>query len=663
MENKNKASRVARLRKGMASAILVASLATTFAPVLTASAEVLEYPTENAYKTANTAQYVIDINPMIGTTAGFTPHGGVYSVRQVARYTRTGERIEVDGTARTVTLTADNNNQIRVDADGEYEITPVQRIPGFLKDLGATEETDGTSGSTPVDAQGFYRYAFPLIASGVPSADQVVNFQPKLREARADLEIEKLGDTGQPLGGIEFEIFQRYDAQLNATYADGAESVGTVSTGSDGKVTLPDLIEGRYYFVEDAGSVADRYLPDTRKIEFDVVVASDEETVSIVATDEGDITTVGNNVRGYQTGNTITRFNYIDPTQNAEQTYQSVKSTYVGTGYDTATENRGSATGNNNGIVYVNTNGTLEFSSSVDIPKNFNDFENFSIVDTLDDKVTLNEDSVQLRIMNNNDGLVSTHDLADFGGDFTANGQEITINALGSNLRSALVADGVDYIVLTYSADVDTDEIAKGLEYETLSFTQTLDTDATLLDGTNPSKTTVNETSVRVREGRIVVDKVASDGQGTKLEGAEFQLYRPVVDGETAEFTEDGIGWVKATNPRGDNANYHGATNANGVLSFDELPYGEYLIRETKAPEGYRINSQSTRVSLVDGETAFTDGANQTITQIQNMRRSQIFPGTGTTGNILTIMAIAVAGTTFVAVTVKKRKGLGSEEA
>ena len=662
MKNNIKSGRVVRMRRGFASALLIATLATQIAPLTQVSADELDYTYSEGtpYKTANTKQYVIDINPMIGagqvgageTKKDIAPQGGSYQVQRVARYTLKGERIAVDESPQMVTLTSDDNNRILVDGDGEYKITPVGRIPGFLKDLGATTENDVLTGDRTVEPQGHYIYAFPLIDNGVPSGEQEVDFQPKLREARTDLEIIKLGDDQTtPLAGVTFSVYQKKNAQTNETFADGANKIGTATTGADGRLEFTNLIEGSYYFVEE-GAVPDRYLPNTQKIEFDVQVAENQETVNIVATDAKDIQTVGNNIRGIQTGNTITRVNYVDPAQNKEQTYQTVKGNYS----QAENTTKGLATGSNEGIVYLNTTGYVDYSSSVDIPKNFNDFNEFSVVDTVSDKLTIQEDSVALRVVGK-DGSLGTYTLADLGADFTVEGQEIKINAKGSELSKHLEATGVDYMVLTYQAKVDTTEIAEGVQYETLTTSQTIKADAMDTDGVNPSGTTVHATDVRIQEGKIVVDKDANDGQQTPLEDAEFQLYRPVTEGEEAEITNDGIGWVKASNPR-TKANYAGATNAEGQLEFGNLPYGEYLIVETKAPTGYRLNNEPTRVTLTEEneDLAFVDGENTVVSTIENMRRNQIFPGTGTTGNVLTLVALTVAGATLVGVTIKKRK-------
>ena len=663
MRKENQVGKVGRFKRGLASAMLVATLAAQVAPLATVSAEQLNYEhgSEDVYKTIDTAQYRVNVNPMISIgreAVEFTPQGGKYNVQQIASYTSAGERVPVEGEVQTLNLKPNEVNDILLSEDGEYRITPLERVPGFYKDLGATTVVDAVGETTEVEASGEYLYAFPLIEAGVASEGQTVEFQPKLEEALADLEIEKLGDDGQPLANVTFEVYKVYDAQLHEEYGLGQNLVGTATTGSEGKVTIADLIEGRYYFVETEESVPSTYLPDSRRVEFDVRVGEDELSSAIVATDEDDIATVGNNIRGFQTGDTITRYNYIDPVQNPEETFTSVSaedywSRVEGSMYVNTTQ--GIATGEGEGIVYVNTNGSVDLASSVDIPKNFNDFETFSIVDELDERLTIDAGSIELRVIDNDTGVLNTIALGD-NEALVHDGQTITLNAKDPAIASILEADNVDLITLTYTASVDTDEIAEGLEFVELTNTQTIDADNHLRDEGNEQGVTTRTTTLQVKEGRIIVDKDASDREGTALADADFQLYRKVEAHEEieGELSHGGFDWVKAENPR-TGANYFGTTDENGEIVFDSVPFGEYLLVETRAPEGYRLNNNHREIEI-NHDTVFNgEGANTHVETVTNMRRSQIFPGTGTMGNIVTLSVLAVAGGSLVYVTVKKK--------
>lgn len=647
--------KVGRFKRGLASAMLVATLASQVAPLATVSAEQLNYKHDSGevYKTIDTAQYRINVAPMMGSGVGdktVNPQGGTYRVEQIAEYTRTGERKPVTGTAQILNLKPSEVNDILLSGDGEYKITPVERVPGYLNDLGATSKLDAEGNpedlATP---KGHYIYAFPLINEGVPSKDQLVNFQPKLDEALATLEVEKIGDDqSTPLAGIDFTVYKTFDAK---TQVNTEVRVGTGKTDSSGKVSFENLIEGSYYFVEEDATVPATYLPDVRKVEFDVRVGSDGRSTAIISTDKKDIETVGNNIRGKQTGDTITRYNYVDPAQNIEETYQSVAGKDYWDSYINTTQ--GQSTGTGEGIVYVDTNGRVSIASSVDVPKNFNDYSTFVFTDTIDARLTIVPDSFELRITQKDSGVVRQYNITDSKA-IQFDGQTITVDAKHPDIVAEFEKLDVDYAILTYDATVDTAEIAEGTVFEELTNTQTLRADSKLEDGNNIVNETVRTTNLRVREGKVVVDKITNDGQDTKLAGAEFQLYRTAQPEESVDFSYKGEGWIKATNPRtGDN--YFGTTDEDGNLEFANLPFGEYLLVETKAPEGYRINNNHKRIVIKDG-TDFNGGVNTVTETVKNMRSSQIFPGTGTTGNIITLVALAVAGGTLVTVTVKKRK-------
>src|SRR5699024_52925 len=185
-------------------------------------------------------------------------------------------------------------------------------------------------------------------------------------------------------------------------------------------------------------------------------------------------------------------------------------------------------------------------------------------------------DSIELRVLNDKEGVLGTYKLSNVA-DLVHDGQTITLNAKGSAIKGKLEADGVHSILLTYKATVDTKDIVEGVEFEELTSTQAITADKALTDNGNTSVTTTHTTNIRVREGRVVIDKETNDGENTPLEDADFQLYEPT-DG-AGELSYGGKNWNKAENPRnGDN--YFGTTNEDGQLIFENVPYGEYLIVE-----------------------------------------------------------------------------------
>ena len=99
-----------------------------------------------------------------------------------------------------------------------------------------------------------------------------------------------------------------------------------------------------------------------------------------------------------------------------------------------------------------------------------------------------------------------------------------------------------------------------------------------------------------LKRGRIEGHKV--DDKSEPLEDAVFGLF--AVD--TAEFTSE-------------NAYMTAVSDENGYFEFDEIPYGEYIVREIKAPTGYILSDESYPVTVSeDGDVVEITAVNKPIT-------------------------------------------------
>lgn len=83
--------------------------------------------------------------------------------------------------------------------------------------------------------------------------------------------------------------------------------------------------------------------------------------------------------------------------------------------------------------------------------------------------------------------------------------------------------------------------------------------------------------------GSVYVKKVSSYDQ-TALAGAEFTLYKE--DGATL------VSGAGITNPQ--------TTDATGGVTFTNLPLGKYVVKETKAPKGYVVSTETQTVTISD---------------------------------------------------------------
>ena len=99
-----------------------------------------------------------------------------------------------------------------------------------------------------------------------------------------------------------------------------------------------------------------------------------------------------------------------------------------------------------------------------------------------------------------------------------------------------------------------------------------------------------------LKHGKVEGIKVNESDE--PLENAVFGLF--AVD--TAEFTSE-------------NAYMTAVSDENGYFEFDEIPYGEYIVREIEAPTGYILSGESYPVTVCeDGETITIRTVNKPIT-------------------------------------------------
>lgn len=91
--------------------------------------------------------------------------------------------------------------------------------------------------------------------------------------------------------------------------------------------------------------------------------------------------------------------------------------------------------------------------------------------------------------------------------------------------------------------------------------------------------------------GAIRVTKTGT-GTNNKLSGAEFTLYKYNAVNSKYEVYKDK-----------DNRDYVVTTDTTGTAIFKDLPYGTYMVKETKAPKGYVLNAANEKKVVIGAET------------------------------------------------------------
>ena len=79
--------------------------------------------------------------------------------------------------------------------------------------------------------------------------------------------------------------------------------------------------------------------------------------------------------------------------------------------------------------------------------------------------------------------------------------------------------------------------------------------------------------------GNVQLTKVDADYPENKLTGAEFQIYRDTNGNRELDDKDETVGILPEVEP--------------GIYHMDNLPYGGYFIRETKAPEGFYLDENA----------------------------------------------------------------------
>ena len=203
-------------------------------------------------------------------------------------------------------------------------------------------------------------------------------------------------------------------------------------------------------------------------------------------------------------------------------------------------------------------------------------------------------------------------------------------------------------IKVTYSALVNENAVAKISKNS-----------ATLTYSNNPKEGTENTTTPveeTVYTSKIVIDKYASGNEDTKLEGAEFVLYKEVTPEGDATATKQYYKWngenkkVEWVNTIANATTVK--TDKNGAASFNGLADGTYYLVETKAPAGY---NQLTGPVTVHVNGGTTENALTVIAKVAN-QAGTLLPSTGGMGTtIFYVLGSALVLGAVVLLVTKKR--------
>ena len=145
----------------------------------------------------------------------------------------------------------------------------------------------------------------------------------------------------------------------------------------------------------------------------------------------------------------------------------------------------------------------------------------------------------------------------------------------------------------------------------------------------------------------IDFEKVDAETNTKKLSGAEFDLYKANTDGEQT----------------GDPINQY-ESDRNGKVSIENLPIGNYVLVERKAPAGYQLSAKPWKIivgsdrniTVTHGDDTVNPNGNEKIYQLTNAKLYSL-PNSGGPGTYgFTISGVAILATALLLFINNKRR-------
>ncbi|MDZ5255304.1 SpaA isopeptide-forming pilin-related protein [Clostridium sp. LIBA-8841] len=350
-----------------------------------------------------------------------------------------------------------------------------------------------------------------------------------------------------PLEGAEFTVKNSEE-----------KVVSTGTTNKDGIVEFNDLPYGSYTYKET--KAPEGYILDSTPVKFDIV-----ENNKIL-----EFTAKNNMIHG------------------------GVKITKVDSQNNNLLEGAEFIVKNSDGKVVqtesTNKDGIVEFNN---LPYGSYTYEELKapegyVLDSTSVKFDINENNKILEFMAKNDPIQGNLQITKVDSE------------TGNTLPGAKfeIKDSNGKVVQTVVTDEQGVATISGLGYGQYTF-QEIEAPKGYILNSNPVQFNVTEhgktleftAKNNIIKGGVKITKV--DSQNNKLlEGAEFTV-------------KDSDGKVVQT----------GTTNKDGIVEFNKLPYGSYTYEETKAPEGYVLDSTAVKFNINENNKVLEFTANNKIVQ------------------------------------------------
>ena len=198
------------------------------------------------------------------------------------------------------------------------------------------------------------------------------------------------------------------------------------------------------------------------------------------------------------------------------------------------------------------------------------------ISDNIGSGMELNKDSLQLSVKQVNEAQPRFYTVEEFENAGLGN-----VDVTNKTINIRFNTPSYNELIVYYSTKI-TDNSLKSFENQS-SVTYIDKNEKQIIEHSNAVVQNINsggkaEGDLAKYSGKVVISKVGNDEKGNSkpLEGAEFELVN--LDGEV-------VG--------------KGTTDSNGTLVFENIKGGTHTLKETKIPDGYKINEADSPSKVV----------------------------------------------------------------
>ena len=438
----------------------------------------------------------------------------------------------------------------------------------------------------------------PMMTTDGKGFNYDINVYPKSDFALSNVSLHKVdGKTNQALAGATFRL---YSETLGKEIGSG------FTTDEKGNILVKDLPLGDYYFSEVTAPSGYLVNKAAQKINFQVVEGKHGKTIEAL----------------YQDGNNLTYNGTVNVPNDKQPTVEK--------------------TNNQQSVAYgENTTWTI----SADVPRNISEHSVFNVSDKLDPRLVYTDNlsvTVAGQEIPKTDYTVTAP--AGAGGKLIVDfikGSTVTTNfgTYGSqkveiSFTTKLVAGFVPDQVVTNQADLNFTNVP-GVSNETIT---TPPTATVTTGGYHFKKVAKNEKGAPLADAEFVVVKDGSYLAYTTEAGTKVET----MTSNTSDYGN--VAWVKTV---GEATRF--VTSTDGLIDVRGLAFGNYELKEVKAPTGYRLLTKTEAFTVGKDSWTTTKGKPSVIVN-SNM---PLLPQTGGIGSVIfTLVGLSLV---LVAFQINKR--------